>query len=45
MLTLEHKEILRDIELKFKEARHEGYIVPEVCFEILKEVAEEYDTR
>ncbi len=42
-LTLEQKEIIRDIRIKLQEARDESLLIPNVVFEILKEVEQEYE--
>lgn len=34
--------VLRDIEIMFMEKRGEGFIIPDICFELLKELESKY---
>lgn len=36
------KEILRDIKNKLDEAKHDGFIIPELVFEVIREVELEH---
>mgnify|MGYP003704006879 CR=1 FL=1 len=37
------KIVLRDVEIKLKEARLEGYVIPDMIYNILKEIEISYE--
>jgi hypothetical protein len=41
-LTLEQKEILREVRLALQKADKEGYIITDITFEVIDEVERNY---
>lgn len=37
------KIVLRDIEIRFKEKLLEGFIIPDIVFDLLKEIEKKYE--
>ena len=37
--------VLRDIEIKFREAKLDGQIIPEIVFELMKTLEDEYNKK
>lgn len=43
MITLEHKEVFRDIKIKLKEAEESRMIIPDSVYEIIDNLEKEYE--
>lgn len=43
-MTLETKEVVREIIIKLNEAKQEGFIIPDLVFEIIKNVEDFYES-
>lgn len=43
-MNIEQKEVIREFEIRLKEATQEGYLIPKVVFDIIQEIKDLYET-